>query len=105
MGLEISAVGKHEFDRGAVELLRMQNGGCHPGDGCKGPQPSTGAKFQYLAASTVDRRSGKTLFPAYQVTCFADVPIAFIGLTLKETSSIVVPAGSRGGNSATRRRR
>src|SRR5215831_11769389 len=30
MGLEISAVGNHEFDKGANELLRMQNGGCHP---------------------------------------------------------------------------
>ena len=27
MGLEASAVGNHEFDRGAVELLRLQAGG------------------------------------------------------------------------------
>ena len=28
------AVGNHEFDEGTTELLRMQNGGCHPVDGC-----------------------------------------------------------------------
>src|SRR5947209_7134036 len=28
MGLEIAAVGNHEFDEGKDELLRMQNGGC-----------------------------------------------------------------------------
>ena len=54
MGLEITAVGNHEFDKGASELLRMQRGGCHPKDGCKGPTPFKGASFQYLAASTID---------------------------------------------------
>jgi 5'-nucleotidase len=33
MGLDVSAVGSHEFDKGKAELLRMQNGGCHPMDG------------------------------------------------------------------------
>ena len=28
LGLEISAVGNHEFDKGPQELLRMQHGGC-----------------------------------------------------------------------------
>ena len=50
MGLAISAVGNHEFDKGKAELLRMQNGGCHPEEGCKGPHPFAGAKFRYLAA-------------------------------------------------------
>jgi 5'-nucleotidase len=34
LGLDVNAVGNHEFDEGAGELLRMQNGGCHPTDGC-----------------------------------------------------------------------
>src|SRR6516164_5904624 len=34
MGLALSAVGNHEFDEGKDELLRMQNGGCHPVDTC-----------------------------------------------------------------------
>ena len=31
MGLDFASVGNHEFDEGIDELLRMQNGGCHPG--------------------------------------------------------------------------
>jgi 5'-nucleotidase len=93
MGLEVSAVGNHEFDKGATELLRMQNGGCKPVQGCKGPQPFAGAKFKYLAASTIDTRSGKTLLPAYTVKRFQGIPVAFIGLTLKDTPQIVVPSG------------
>src|SRR6201996_4894653 len=91
MGLEISAVGNHEFDEGEAELLRMQNGGCHPVDGCRGPHPFTGAKFHYLAASTIVKSTGKTLFPPYEVREFEGVPVAFIGLTLKGTENIVSP--------------
>ena len=35
MGLDVASVGNHEFDNGWRELLRMQNGGCHPVDGCQ----------------------------------------------------------------------
>ncbi len=35
MGLDFNGVGNHEFDEGVDELLRMQNGGCHPADGCQ----------------------------------------------------------------------
>src|SRR3954467_8935247 len=28
MGLDFTSVGNHEFDKGATELLRLQNGGC-----------------------------------------------------------------------------
>jgi len=96
MGLEVSAVGNHEFDRGSAELLRMQHGGCHPVDGCKGPTPFTGARFKYLAASTVVEATGQTLFPAVHVKHFDGIPVAFIGLTLKDTPTIVVPSGVQG---------
>ncbi len=93
MGLAISAVGNHEFDEGIDELKRMQNGGCHPVDGCQGPHPFAGAKFHYLAASTFERRTGKTVFPAYEIRKFEGVPVAFVGLTLKGTPDIVSPTG------------
>jgi 5'-nucleotidase len=96
MGLEITAVGNHEFDEGRDELLRMQNGGCHPGAGCRGPRKFPGAKFRYLAASTIETATGKTLFPAYEVKEFEGIPVAFIGLTLKGTPKIVAPSGVRG---------
>ncbi len=96
MGLDIAAVGNHEFDKGKDELVRMQNGGCHPTKGCQGPHPFLGAKFRYLAASTVDKRTGATLFPPYAIREFGGVPVAFIGLTLKGTPDIVTPAGVAG---------
>lgn len=96
MGLEITAVGNHEFDNGAAELLRKQQGGCHPSSGCKGPQPFSGARFQYLAASTWDLKTGKTLFPAYRIKRFEGIPVAFIGLTLRGTPGIVIPSAVEG---------
>lgn len=96
MGLAVSAVGNHEFDDGKDELLRMQYGGCHPLKGCKGPKPFTGAKFKYLAASTVVNDTGKTLLPAYEVREFGGIKVAFIGLTLKGTPAVVTPSGVAG---------
>ncbi|VIO72184.1 Endonuclease YhcR [Bradyrhizobium ivorense] len=93
MGLAISSVGNHEFDEGKDELLRMQNGGCHPVDHCQGPHPFTGAKFRYLAASTIDKATGKPVFPPYEIKQFDGIPVAFIGLTLKNTPNLVSPAG------------
>ena len=96
MGLEISSVGNHEFDEGKDELLRMQNGGCHPLDHCQGPHPFAGAKFHYLSASTFVKDTGKTLFPPYEIRTFEGIPVAFIGLTLKGTPEIISPASSAG---------
>lgn len=96
MGLEIAAVGNHEFDEGRDELLRMQHGGCHPTDGCKGPHPFTGATFRYLAASTFDTKTGKPLLPPYEIRSFDGIPVAFIGLTLKGTPNLVAPPGIAG---------
>jgi 5'-nucleotidase len=96
MGLALSAVGNHEFDEGKDELLRMQNGGCHPVDKCLGPHRFPGAKFHYLAASTFLKDTGKTLLPPYGIRSFDGVPVAFIGLALKGTPEIVSPASSAG---------
>jgi 5'-nucleotidase len=96
MGLNISSVGNHEFDEGKDELLRMQNGGCHPTDKCRGPHPFTGAKFRYLAASTFERATGRRVFPGYEIKEFDGIPVAFIGLTLKGTPSLVSPVGIAG---------
>ena len=96
MGLEVASVGNHEFDEGKDELLRMQNGGCHPTDNCQGPHPFLGAKFRYLAASTVETGTGKTILPPYEIKQFQGVPVAFIGLTLKGTPNLVSPVSVAG---------
>lgn len=102
-GLEINAVGNHEFDEGKNELLRMQSGGCHPTDPntCQGarvgtPVPFEGAKFQFLAANVIENDTGNTLFPGYVIREYEGVKVGFIGLTLKETPSIVTPSGVAG---------
>lgn len=103
LGLEFNAVGNHEFDEGRDELLRMQKGGCHPTDAntCQGaavgtPVPFEGAQFAFLAANVQDIASKKTLFPPYAIKTFGKVRVAFIGMTLKETPTIVSPSGVTG---------
>jgi 5'-nucleotidase len=103
LGLEINGVGNHEFDKGKQELLRLQNGGCSTSDQdtCKGaavgtPVPFEGAKFKYLAANVFDTSNGKTIFPAYLIKTYHGVPVAFIGLTLKETPANVTTVAAAG---------
>jgi 5'-nucleotidase len=96
IGLDLSAVGNHEFDEGTVELQRMQNGGCHPVDGCLDGDGFAGADFDYLAANVVSQTTGKTLFPPYKIENFQGAKIAFIGMTLEGTPTIVSPSGVAG---------
>lgn len=96
MGLALSAVGNHEFDEGLEELRRMQNGGCHPRTGCRGPATFKGAGFRYLAASTIDDATGRTVFPAHAIREFGGVKVAFIGLALKGTPSLLAPSSRAG---------
>jgi 5'-nucleotidase len=96
MGLQLASVGNHEFDAGKDELRRMQNGGCHPVYSCQGPYPFPGATFHYLAASTIEKATGKTFFPAYEIRKFDGIPVAFVGLTLKGTPDIISPSSAAG---------
>jgi 5'-nucleotidase len=108
LGLDLNAVGNHEFDKGRKELSRMQYGGCHPvhaaeGRSCRQKDLSPvirryvgerfrGAKFRFLAANVRDRESGAPLFPPYQIRDFRGEKIAFIGVTLKDTPNLVKPS-------------
>jgi len=96
LGLQVSGVGNHEFDEGVGELLRMQNGGCHPVDGCQDGTPFEGAFFQYLAANVFYTGTEQTILPPYEIEKIGNAKIAFIGLTLEGTPLIVTPAGVAG---------
>ena len=97
MHLDVSGVGNHEFDEGVTELLRMQNGGCHPVDGCYFPDaPYAGAEFQWLAANVVNETTGKTPLPPYWIKQFNNVKVGFIGMTLEATDTLVAAAGIQG---------
>ncbi len=96
IGLDLAAVGNHEFDEGIYELLRMQRGGCHPVDGCQDGDPFDGASFRYLAANVTWRDRGikpNTVFAPFKIRAFRGVRIAFIGMTLEGTPLIVTPSG------------
>lgn len=93
MGFDFSNTGNHEFDEGWQELLRMQNGGCHPVDGCMPGVPEfPGASFEYLSANVIRLDNGQTLFSSYSVREFDGAKVAFIGVALETTPSIVVPS-------------
>lgn len=96
IGLDLNGVGNHEFDEGAAELLRMQNGGSHPVDGDLDGDGFGGADFEFLAANVVVDATGKTIFPAYSIRNYQGVKVAFIGMTLEGTPSIVTPSGVAG---------
>ena len=94
MGLDYNGVGNHEFDEGVDELLRMQRGGCHPVDGCQDGDPFEGAAFKFLAANVTYKKNDRTIFPSYRIHWFrGGVKVAFVGMTLEGTPSIVSPAG------------
>lgn len=102
IGLDFNAVGNHEFDRGWKELLRIQNGGCEKNtlrEPCAVESPYPGADFRFLAAN-VFMPDGNTLFPGYGIKRFdadgADVAVGIIGLTLKDTPTLVTPSGVAG---------
>jgi len=102
IGLDFNAVGNHEFDRGRKELLRMQNGGCAKytlRKPCAVEPDFAGAKFRFLAASTYTEHGG-TLFPATGIKRFGrgkrQVTVGFIGLTLRDTASLVPGEGIEG---------
>ena len=107
LGLDVASVGNHEFDRGSAELLRLQNGGCFPPaadgnagvvgrDTCMNQGQFAGAKFRYLAANVRVTATGKTLFAPYDIRTVDGVKVGFVGLTLRDTPSMVVPSGVAG---------
>jgi len=102
LGLDFNAVGNHEFDRGWKELKRIQEGGCEKNtlrQPCAVEDPYPGAEFKFLAANVL-MPDGNTLFPGYGIKRFdvngRDVAVGVIGLTLKDTPTLVTPSGVAG---------
>ncbi|HEU4332708.1 MAG TPA: bifunctional metallophosphatase/5'-nucleotidase [Lapillicoccus sp.] len=103
LGLDVSSVGNHEFDEGYKELQRMADGGCIE-DGPNGANnqnscalhPFQGADFPYLAANVKYAGTNQTILPPYAIKNIKGAKIGFIGMTLKDTPTIVTASGIQG---------
>ncbi len=96
IGLEINAVGNHEFDRGSVELLRLQSGGCKMLMACRIPTAARAPRW--ARPCLLKARSSSGSRPMWSRRTAAKrccrlmrskpsraVRVAFIGMTLKAT--------------------
>jgi 5'-nucleotidase len=92
-GVTASAVGNHEFDEGYRELLRIQNGGCHPVDGCSPAGRWRGAKFDYLGANVLLKKNDRPAIRPWTIRRVNGVRIGIIGVVTKTTPSIVTAEG------------
>jgi 5'-nucleotidase len=105
MHLDVSSVGNHEFDEGVNELIRMEKGGClndgpngaNGQNSCPGDQGFEGSDWPYLGANVFwKNRAGHprpTVFRPYKIFRVDKQKVAFIGMTLEDTDTIVSQAG------------
>lgn len=87
MGLDLNAVGNHEFDKGYQPLVKLLKGDCL-GNNCA--STFSGAQFGFLAANVIVNETGKTLFPAYEIRQFGPIKVAFVGLVLERVDLLVL---------------
>ena len=78
-GLNVSAVGNHEFDKGLADLLG---------------HVETRAEFPYLAANVY--KDGERVLPGYTVQNLGGVKVGYIGVVTEQTGSLVSPDGIAG---------
>ena len=101
LGLELNAVGNHEFDQGVGELQRMIAGGCATTPRgalatCAHPDGQyAGARFPFIAVNVVDG-ADRSLLPPSWIKSIDGVRLGFIGAVTRSTPGIVMPAGIRG---------
>ncbi|WP_248962499.1 bifunctional metallophosphatase/5'-nucleotidase [Sphaerisporangium perillae] len=96
LGLSVSSVGNHEFDEGLTELKRIQNGGCHPTDGCSPAGEWQGAGYQYLGANVLQESNDRYALPPIAIKKINGVNVGFIGLVTQTTPTIVTASGIAG---------
>jgi 5'-nucleotidase len=111
MGLDVSSVGNHEFDRGTEELRRVSaaTDGTYTDDvtacegitvrvdGCFGNGDGHdfhGAEFPYLAANVLVKGTDEPMLPPYEIfETPAGQKVGMIGVVTDTTPTIVSPKG------------
>jgi 5'-nucleotidase len=99
IGLDLNALGNHEFDHGVQHLLRLANGGCRQPpvanrQSCAGiDRAFSGAQFTFVAANVVYRDTEQPIVPPTWIKTIDGVRIGFIGAVTRATPGIVVASG------------
>jgi len=88
MGLDVSAVGNHEFDKGFADLTERVMAPYDPVT-----NPYGGATWQYLGANVRYVDTGDPALPETWTVSYGDVEVGFIGAVTDETPSLVSPDG------------
>ncbi|HWL48681.1 MAG TPA: 5'-nucleotidase C-terminal domain-containing protein, partial [Acidimicrobiia bacterium] len=86
-GLEVSAVGNHEFDKGYRDLVERVMADYDAED-----NPRGGAEWQYIGAN-VEEPESEDFIPDSWVRDFGDVQVGFVGAVTEDLPSLVSPAG------------
>ncbi|WP_062518064.1 5'-nucleotidase C-terminal domain-containing protein [Demequina gelatinilytica] len=88
MGLDVSAVGNHEFDQGYEDLVDRVMAAYD-----EETNPYGGATWEYLGANVRFVDTGDPALPETWIQDFDGVEVGFIGAVTEETPSLVSPDG------------
>ncbi|MDN5893550.1 MAG: ExeM/NucH family extracellular endonuclease, partial [Nocardioides sp.] len=83
LGLDASAVGNHEFDKGYDDLTDRVIGG----------EGARNAKWDYLGANVYEKGTEEPALPEYSTYDVDGVTVGVIGVVTEETKSLVSPDG------------
>ncbi len=83
IGLNASAVGNHEFDKGFADLR----------DRVIGTPTARNAKWDYLGANVYAKGTQTPVLPEYAAKTIDGLTVAVVGAVTQETASLVSPAG------------
>ena len=83
LGMQVSAVGNHEFDKGFADLT----------DRVIGPDGARNARWDYLGANVYQKGTTTPALPEYGVYTVNGVRVGVIGAVTVETPTLVSPAG------------
>ncbi len=86
-GLEVSAVGNHELDKGYDDLINR----VMAAESADNPQG--GANWKYIAANLKMKTTGDPAVPATFMKTMDGVDIGFVGAVTEDLPSLVSPAG------------
>ncbi|MGC4064669.1 MAG: metallophosphoesterase [Polyangiaceae bacterium] len=91
MGVNVSAVGNHEFDRGIAALLDRI-----PTDFGGVEDPATDLRktdFPYLGANVHEKGTENPVLKEYQIIEVGGISLGFVGVVTGETATLVAPSG------------